>query len=152
MSVASATSTSSPRVQRSAEIALGIRAARTLAMIKQAQEGGHLTDQDRAELETMKNAFLHAADAAGRVSVTPTSRRSIASVGLTLSTIAADVPDNDPAAISLMLRERAQELASIVDGQAPVESSGLTSLLEALVRAADRATARKGETLVSAQD
>jgi hypothetical protein len=121
-------------------------------MIKQAQKGGKLTDQDRAELETMRNAFVHAADAAGRVGVTPTSRRNIASVGLTLSTIAADVPDTDPAAISVVLRERAEDLASIIAGQVPLDSTALISLLEALIRAADRATARKGETLVSAQD
>ena len=136
---------------RSAEIALGIRAARALALVRLAQDGGRLEAHDRNELEILRQALLSAAAAAGRepTSPRPRGRRSIASVGLTLSTAARESAQTGSPGAAVALERLGESLKGVIEGEKLTDDGPLVSFLRALVGEADRATARSGETLVT---
>lgn len=149
----SAMVTGSPHAARSAEIALGIRSARSLALVRRATAGADLADRDRAELLTIQRALQRAADAVvgEPSSVRIRGRRHIASMGLTLSTAVRDTNNRDRAETGAVLRQLAADIDTLLDNQPLDHPERLTSFLSALVRAADTSTAKGGETLVTAE-
>src|SRR4051812_45285450 len=98
---------SNPHAARSAEIALGGRSARTLALVRRAQRGVVLSDRDRAEVAAVRDALARAADAVLRAPAAARlrGRRNIASVGLALSTAVRDTPSADRSGAAATLRD-----------------------------------------------
>jgi hypothetical protein len=144
----------SSHTARSAEISLGIRAARALGLVRRAQAGEQLNERDVAELESMRQALRWAADAAVHEAPAATirGRRNIASVGLALTTAMRDTPQDDrPSGATALLRALSDDLDTLVRVGRLESPSALLSFLRALVDTADRATARTGETLVAAK-
>ncbi len=144
---------SNPHASRSAEIALGVRSARAIALVRRAQRGVELSDHDRAELVVVRDAL---ARAAGAVLREPTAarihgRRNIASVGLALTTAIRDGPSADRSAAAKTLRHLVDDLQTVIDGEALERPNRLMSFLSALVDAANRSTGRGVETLVTAE-
>lgn len=144
---------SNPHAARSSEIALGVRSARALALVRRARPGVEFANRDRAELEAVRDALARAADAVVRApsAARLRSQRNIASVGLALSTAVRGTPAADRSAAVTMLRGLAADLETVMQGKALEDSERLTSFLSALVDAANRSTARVGETLVTAE-
>lgn len=142
-----------PHAARSAEIALGVRAARALGLVRRSHRGGELVASDRAELMAVRDSLARAADAVLREPTTTRlrGRRNIASVGLALSTAVRDTPTADRSVAAKALRDLAGDLEAVVAGQPLLVPDRLTSFLGALVEAANRSTARGGETLVTAE-
>lgn len=144
---------SNPHAARSTEVSLGIRSARALALVRRTQEGGALTDRDRGELDALREALLRAAAAVGRQpdGTRERGRRNIASVGLALSAVVREVPDADAERAASMLTTLSRTLETVIQGGDTSEVDRLVAFLRDLVVSADRATARRGETLVTAE-
>lgn len=149
----SAMVTSNPHAARSAEIALGIRSARCLALVRQVTAGSDLADRDRAELEAIRNSLLRAASAVvgGPTSGRVRARRNIASVGLALSTAVRDTPVRDRSSAGAVLEQLAADIDAVISAERLENPDRLTSFLSALVNAANCSTGRGGETLVTAE-
>lgn len=141
--------------ERSAEISLGIRASRVLALVQRALSGKALSTANLAELEAFRDTIKGVAQDAGQpaAAIPGMGRRTIASYGLTLSAAVRDEPDaNQFENAPPILNALAADLSRVVNGEGLPDPEALLSFLRFLVRAADRATARSGETLVTAQD
>jgi hypothetical protein len=153
MGVSTGMVASNPHAARSAEIALGLRAARALALVRRSRPDAVLADRDRLELEGVRDALARAASAVLREpsAVQLRGRRNIASVGLALSTAVRGTPTADRSAAAGMLRDLAADLDTVIQGRSLEVPQQLTSFLGALVDAANRSTARGGETLVTAE-
>ncbi len=153
MGVSMGMAASNPHAARSAEIALGLRCARALALVRRAQPGVEPAERDRLELAAVHDALAAAANAVLREpsAARPRGRRNIASVGLALSTAVRDTPTADRTAAAAMLRALARDLQSVILGESPNSPTQLLSFLRAMVAAASRSTARGGETLVKAE-
>ncbi len=143
----------SPHAARSAEISLGIRSARALALAKRAQSGRQLNQTDSLELEELATALTGAADAVAKEPKAARLRgkRNLASVGLALSTAARGEGGGDPERAAEILRSIAGDLHGLAEGQTIRDADPVLGFLRALVDAANRSTARQGETLVSAK-
>ncbi len=136
---------------RSAQIALGIRSARALALVRHSQDHvGDLAKSDRFELESIRDTLTAAASAlaAGRETVRVGGTRNLASVGLALSTAVDELPSDSNFAAAEHLRTVAADLDAVILGGSPGDAARLTAFLKALVKAATRSTAQQGETVV----
>lgn len=147
--------TSHPHAMRSAEISLGLRSARAVALVDRVHLGKPLGERGVAELCAVRDALARAAEAVERAPTPKRARgrRNIASVGLALS---AATPPGVPGAersdaAAAALRRYAEDLTSVVEGRPLEHPDELRGFLRALVTTADKSTARSGETLVTSE-
>jgi len=142
----------SPHAGRSAEISLGLRAARTLAIVRRLHEGHDISSEDRAEVETMRDALASAAAAIGSApdGGRPPGRRNIASVGLTLATFKS-IPEERRERVRDHISSLVDDLDRVARREKLTDAGALLQFLKGLTSVAEQATSRQGETLVSAK-
>lgn len=135
---------------RSQSIGVGLLAVRSRAAVKRALSGQGLSNRDRIELINVREILRRTADALsyGTTSMTSPGARQLASVGLTLSSIASPTQPPDREKAARVLTGLVADLDRLLEGSVPDDQDALESFLTALLRTADRDTAQSGEVLV----
>lgn len=135
---------------RSQSIGVGLLAVRCRAAVKRVAGGRRLSDQDVADLDSIRDVLNRAADALrfGPASQVAPRGRQLTSVGLALSSVTESATQVDREHMATTFRQLADDVKALVHGDKVDNLDALSRFLTALSRAADRDTAQSGEVLV----
>lgn len=133
-------------------VAVGLISSRALLALRRASLTHQpLPESDRSDIRFMKMLLERAAEMLeSREGFVGEARRHAVPVGLALSAVAEDVPQEASASMLARIGERTRELHAILEDDWPADTGPLLSVLEALSDAAETATAQIGESLATA--
>ena len=147
----------SSHAARTSQITLGVLAARSRAIVDKADRGLPLSERNLRELANLKRALDGTLADVGNdppIGSKASERRSLAAIGLTLSTAEAARTQAKgrvepmPADAVAFLTRISSDLDQVIKGQKLSSPDLLVGFLNSLTRAVDSATAKRGETLI----